>query len=77
MKAVSITDRIKYLHCDGGDEGTHGVLVLLGSHGYPLKAADIEDQAGFKFWYNNFVIAEELQGELAEAPRTGYSFAIA
>ena len=59
MKAVSLSPRIKYFHCDGGDEGPHGVLVLLGASGRPTKASDINDQADFRFWFKNFKIAEE------------------
>jgi len=60
MKAVSLTDRIKYFHCDGAEcEGvTHGVMVLLGANGKPTKTAPIEDQSEFKFWYRNFSAAE-------------------
>ena len=65
MKAVSLTARIKYLHCDGGDEGAHGILILEGSRGYPTKAVDINDQADFRFYFKQFVATEEKQREVA------------
>lgn len=67
MKAVSLSPRIKYFHCDGGDEDNHGVLVLLGSNGRPTKASDINDQADFRFWFKNFKIAEDMMAELYPA----------
>tara|TARA_R110002012_G_scaffold267443_2_gene451242 strand:- start:1046 stop:1267 length:222 start_codon:yes stop_codon:yes gene_type:complete len=69
MKAVSLSPRIKYFHCDGGDEGPHGVLVLLGSNGRPTKASDISDQADFRFWFKNFKIAEDMMAELYPAAK--------
>ena len=73
MKAVKLSNRIRYFHCPGDDEGAHGVLVLLGAHGYPTKAEEVETQSDFKFWYRAFTLAEETQQELATAPRTGYA----
>jgi hypothetical protein len=67
MKAVSLSPRIKYFHCDGGDEDAHGVLVLLGSNGRPTKASDIGDQADFRFWFKNFKITEDMMAELYPA----------
>ena len=65
MKAVSLTDRIKYFHCtDEGEEVTHGILVLLGRDQWPTKAVEIETQADFKKFYNNFVVTEQTQDEL-------------
>jgi len=63
MKAVSITDRIKYLHCPGesGQENSHGVLILVDADGEPSKVVAIEDQADFKFWYNNFSSVEKTE----------------
>jgi len=63
MKAVSITDRIKYLHCPGedGQENGHGILVLLGADGKPMKVASIDDQADFRFWFRNYSMAVESQ----------------
>ena len=76
MKAVKLTNRIRYFHCPGDEEGAHGVMVLLGAHGYPTKAEEVETQADFKFWFRAFSLAEETQDELSTAPRTGYATSV-
>ncbi len=63
MKAVSLTDRIKYFHCTD-EGGPHGILVLLGRDQWPTKAVEVETQADFKKFYNNFVVTEQTQNEL-------------
>ena len=68
MKAVKLSNRIRYIHCPGDEEGAHGVIVLLGAHGYPTKAEEVETQADFKFWYRAFTLAEETQATPATTP---------
>ena len=63
MKGIKLTERIRYMHCEG-EEGTHGILVLLGRDQWPTKAVEIETQADFKKFYNNFVVTEQTQNEL-------------
>ena len=63
MKGISLTERIKYMHCEG-EEGTHGILVLLGTDRWPTKAVEVETQADFKRFYNNFVTTEMAQDEI-------------
>ena len=63
MKGVKLTERIRYLHCEG-EEGTHGILVLLGISHIPTKAVEIETQADFRKFYANFVSTEKAQHEL-------------
>jgi hypothetical protein len=63
MKAVSLTERIKYMHCEG-DEGSHGILVLLGTEHLPTKAVEIETKADFRRFYDSFVATEKAQFEL-------------
>lgn len=63
MKGVKLTERIRYFHCQGED-GAHGVLVLLGISQWPTKAVEIETQADFRKFYNNFVVTEQTQHEL-------------
>ena len=60
MKGVKLTERIRYMHCEG-EEGTHGILFLLGIGQWPTKAVEIEDQADFRKFYNNFVSTERAQ----------------
>ena len=40
MKGVTLTERIKYMHCEDEDGGTHGILVLLGVAQWPTKTAE-------------------------------------
>jgi hypothetical protein len=63
MKGVKLTERIRYIHCDG-EEGAHGVLVLLGTSKLPTKAVEIECQADFRRFYKTFLTLEETQAEL-------------
>jgi len=67
MKAVSLTDRIKYLHCPGEEEneGGHGVLILMGVKGAPEKVASVDNQTDFKFWYKNFSLLEKTEAVAA------------
>ena len=39
MKGVKLTERIRYMHCEG-DDGAHGILVLLGKAQWPTKAVE-------------------------------------
>lgn len=64
MKGISLTERIKYMHC-ADEDGAHGVLVLLGNDDFPTKAVDIETQADFRRYYNSFVSTEKAQAELS------------
>jgi hypothetical protein len=63
MKGVTLTERIKYMHCQDED-GAHGILVLLGTAQWPTKAVEIHNQADFRKFYNNFVLTEKTQAEL-------------
>ena len=63
MKGVKLTERIRYMHCEGED-GTHGILVLLGLSQWPTKAVEIHDQADFRKFYKLFVTTETTQDEL-------------
>ncbi len=67
MKAVSLSPRIRYIHCPGeeGQNDGHGVLILQGTRGYPTKVAEIETQADFKLYYTSFVKTEQSQLETA------------
>ena len=63
MKGVKLTERIRYMHCEGED-GAHGILVLLGISQWPTKAVEIYDQSDFRKFYKNFVVTETTQDEL-------------
>lgn len=73
LKKVSLTDRIKYIHCGGcencdtgcgecPEDTTFGVMIFLGQGVYPFRTAEIRHQDDFKFWYRNF-----YQLEISEA----------
>lgn len=68
MKAVSLSPRIRYFHCDGGEEGAHGVLVLLAGSGFPTQAIEIETQDDFKIEFENFRLIEQTQDSLGKIP---------
>ena len=63
MKGVKLTERIRYMHCEG-EEGTHGILVLLGVAHLPTKAVEIACKADFRRFYDSFVATEKAQFEL-------------
>lgn len=63
MKGVKLTERIRYMHCQE-EEGTHGILILLGTAQWPTKTVEIYTQAEFKKFYTNFVTTERVQEEL-------------
>jgi hypothetical protein len=63
MKGVKLTERIRYMHCEG-DQGAHGILILLGISHLPTKAVEIESQADFRKFYAKFVSTEKIQNEL-------------
>ena len=63
MKGVKLTERIRYIHCEG-EESTHGILVLLGARHIPTKAVEIETQADFRKFYDSFASTEKAQAEL-------------
>ena len=60
MKGIKLTERIRYMHCEG-EEGAHGILVLLGISQWPTKAVEIETQADFRKFYENFASTERAQ----------------
>jgi len=63
MKGVKLTERIRYMHCEG-EEGSHGILILLGNSRYPTKAVEISDQSDFRRFFDSFRVTETTQAEL-------------
>lgn len=63
MKGIKLSERIRYMHCEG-EEGSHGILVLLGVGDIPTKAVEITNQSDFRRFYNHFVDKEKVQSEL-------------
>lgn len=67
MTGVKLTERIRYIHCPGDDNGdSHGVLVLAGAYGFPTKILEVNDQADFRFAFNSFRDIEARQAEMNE-----------
>ena len=60
MTGIKLSERIRYLHCEDGDE-THGILVLLGNRRHPTKLAEVGDQTQFRWWFSKFAKTEEEQ----------------
>lgn len=63
MRAVKLTNEIKYLHCEDED-GAHGVMILH-SNDRPIRVADIGDQSDFRFWFTAFAKTAESRKETA------------
>lgn len=47
LRGVRLTEHIRYLHCDGGDEGGHGVLIFESPAGAPT-VVDVETRGEFR-----------------------------
>ena len=67
MKTIALTDRIRLAHCDGGDQGGHGMLFLLDRTGNIEQFKEYETRDEFKFHYTNLAVTERTQDELAKA----------
>ena len=63
MTGIKLSERIRYMHCEG-ENGSHGILVLLGTEHLPTKAVEIETKADFRRFYDSFVATEKTQAEL-------------
>jgi len=63
MRAIKLTDDIKYLHCEDED-GAHGVLILH-SNNRPVRVAEVNDQSDFRFWFSAFAKTAESRKEIA------------
>jgi hypothetical protein len=56
LRAVKLTERIRYLHCEGG----HGVMTFSSASGQPLFVKEVRDQEDFKLNYSVFRMMEDL-----------------
>jgi len=61
LRAIKLTDRIRYIHC-GGDEdrGSHGVMTFCSASGVPMFVKEVESQEDFRLNYNVFRMMEDL-----------------
>lgn len=56
LRAVKLSDRINYLHCEEG----HGVMTFTSRAGVPLFVKEVRDQDDFKLNYSVFRMMEDL-----------------
>ena len=58
MRKISLSKRIKYL-ADQDEQGDIGMMILLArGQDYPTKVAEINSQADFRFWFQQFKTQE-------------------
>lgn len=61
LRAVKLSERIRYVHCEGdGERGSHGVMTFIAKNGEPLFVKEVSDQRDFKLNYNVFRMMEDL-----------------
>ncbi len=56
LRAVRVSDRINYLHCEGG----HGVMTFVSKSGVPLFVKEVWSQEEFKLNFNVFKMMETM-----------------
>lgn len=60
-RAVRLSERIRYIHCDGEEGRTsHGVMTFCSAGGAPLFVKEVESQEDFKLNYSVFRMMEDL-----------------
>lgn len=56
LRAVKLTDRIRYVHCEGG----HGVMTFSSAGGHPLFVKEVQTREDFELNYNVFRMMEGM-----------------
>jgi len=56
LRAVKISDRINYLHCEGG----HGVMTFVSRAGVPIFVKEVSSKEDFALNYNVFRMMETM-----------------
>lgn len=61
MKAVQLTDRIRYIHlpAEEEDQDSSGILIFTGSGPYPIRIQEVSDKDDFRYWFNKFKATEQ------------------
>ena len=59
MRGVKLSEHIRYLHCDGGDEGGHGVLIFDNPNGSKV-VVDVETQDQLRAELSAFMALESV-----------------
>lgn len=61
IRAVKLSDRIRYIHCDGSeDRNSHGVMTFVDKNEVPLFVKEVSNQEDFRLNYNVFRMMEDL-----------------
>lgn len=56
LRAVKLSDCIRYLHC----EEDHGVMIFVSKAGQPLFVKEVRDRGEFSLNYSVFRMMEDL-----------------
>lgn len=59
LQGVKLSDHIRYIHCHGGDEGGHGVLIFTNPNG-SLTVTDVETKDQFRAELSAFMALESV-----------------
>ncbi|MBM4056833.1 MAG: hypothetical protein FJ275_01180 [Planctomycetes bacterium] len=59
MRGVKLSEHIRYIHCDGGDEGGHGVLMFQNPNG-SLTVTDVETEDQLRAELSSFLALESI-----------------
>lgn len=59
LRGVKLSEHIRYIHCDGGDDGAHGVLIFENPNG-SVTAADIESRDQLRNELSSFMALENI-----------------
>jgi hypothetical protein len=61
LRAVKLSDRIRYVHCDGeNQQGGHGIMTFSSKTGEPLFVKEVQNKEDFSLNYNVFRMMEDL-----------------
>jgi|TARA_B100001964_G_scaffold109764_2_gene122742 hypothetical protein len=53
MQGIKLSPGIRYIAMED-EEGPLGVMTLLPSENWPVRAVSIESREDFKYWFNQF-----------------------
>lgn len=59
MRGVKLSEHIRYIHCDGGDEGEHGVLIFENPNG-SVTVSDVETRDQLRNELSSFMALEKI-----------------
>jgi hypothetical protein len=59
LRGVKLSEHIRYVHCDGGDDGGHGVLIFENPNG-SMTITDVETKDEFRSELSSFMALENI-----------------